>query len=280
MRGDVVEEEERLGAGREHVVDAVRGEVGAARRAAGRARRARTASSRRRRSRRRAGARSSSAIEPGERRRSPLPAPRRLDGGAEPLDDRVGGRERDAGRGVGPAPELTQPSLKRASSSRKPGLRRKSRGRAEPCDRCTMRSTGVHHVDLVVSSIERSLPFYRELLGPLGWHRRRRGRGRARRDDLVPARAPARSLGDSRRGPGRAGGRTTATAVGAPPPRARGRARARPSTSAPSGCARRAPRSRTARRSTRYQPGVLRGVLLRSRRAQAGDRPRLPASAA
>lgn len=33
-----------------------------------------------------------------------------------------------------------------------------------------MRSAGVHHVDLVVSSIERSLPFYRELLGPLGWH--------------------------------------------------------------------------------------------------------------
>jgi glyoxylase I family protein len=29
----------------------------------------------------------------------------------------------------------------------------------------------VHHVDLVVSSIERSLPFYREPLGPLGWHR-------------------------------------------------------------------------------------------------------------
>ena len=34
-----------------------------------------------------------------------------------------------------------------------------------------MRSTGVHHVDLVVSSIARSLPFYRDLLGPLGWHR-------------------------------------------------------------------------------------------------------------
>ncbi|MFL5945842.1 MAG: VOC family protein [Gaiellaceae bacterium] len=34
-----------------------------------------------------------------------------------------------------------------------------------------MRSTGVHHVDLVVSSIERSLPFYTELLGPLGFHR-------------------------------------------------------------------------------------------------------------
>ncbi len=34
-----------------------------------------------------------------------------------------------------------------------------------------MRGSGVHHVDLVVSSIERSLPFYRDLLGPLGYHR-------------------------------------------------------------------------------------------------------------
>jgi glyoxylase I family protein len=34
-----------------------------------------------------------------------------------------------------------------------------------------VRSTGVHHVDLAVSSVERSLPFYRDLLGPLGWHR-------------------------------------------------------------------------------------------------------------
>jgi len=33
-----------------------------------------------------------------------------------------------------------------------------------------MSSGGIHHVDLVVSSIDRSLPFYRELLGPLGWH--------------------------------------------------------------------------------------------------------------
>ncbi len=29
----------------------------------------------------------------------------------------------------------------------------------------------MHHIDLVVSSIERSLPFYRDLLGPLGYHR-------------------------------------------------------------------------------------------------------------
>lgn len=33
-----------------------------------------------------------------------------------------------------------------------------------------MQSSGVRHVALVVSSIERSLPFYRDLLGPLGWH--------------------------------------------------------------------------------------------------------------
>jgi glyoxylase I family protein len=33
-----------------------------------------------------------------------------------------------------------------------------------------VRSSGVHHVDLVVSSIGRSLPFYSQLLGPLGYH--------------------------------------------------------------------------------------------------------------
>ena len=33
-----------------------------------------------------------------------------------------------------------------------------------------VRSTGVHHVDLVVSDVETSLDFYRALLGPLGWH--------------------------------------------------------------------------------------------------------------
>ncbi len=49
-------------------------------------------------------------------------------------------------------------------------------GRTQELDRqalnsTPMRPTGVHHVDLVVSSIERSLPFYRDLLGPLGYHR-------------------------------------------------------------------------------------------------------------
>jgi catechol 2,3-dioxygenase-like lactoylglutathione lyase family enzyme len=34
-----------------------------------------------------------------------------------------------------------------------------------------MHTRGIHHVDLVVSSVERSLPFYRDLLAPLGYHR-------------------------------------------------------------------------------------------------------------
>lgn len=33
-----------------------------------------------------------------------------------------------------------------------------------------MRSTGIHHVDLVVSELERSLAFYGAILVPLGWH--------------------------------------------------------------------------------------------------------------
>ncbi len=34
-----------------------------------------------------------------------------------------------------------------------------------------MRGTGVHHFDLVVSDLDRSLAFYRELLEPLGYNR-------------------------------------------------------------------------------------------------------------
>lgn len=33
-----------------------------------------------------------------------------------------------------------------------------------------MRSTGLHHVDLVVSDLAASLAFYGAILGPLGWH--------------------------------------------------------------------------------------------------------------
>jgi hypothetical protein len=34
-----------------------------------------------------------------------------------------------------------------------------------------VRGTGVHHFDLVISSLDRSLPLYRELLEPLGYTR-------------------------------------------------------------------------------------------------------------
>jgi catechol 2,3-dioxygenase-like lactoylglutathione lyase family enzyme len=37
----------------------------------------------------------------------------------------------------------------------------------------------VHHVDLVVSSLERSLPFYRELLEPLAIRRWARSKANA-----------------------------------------------------------------------------------------------------
>lgn len=40
-----------------------------------------------------------------------------------------------------------------------------------------MAPQGISHLDLVVSSIERSLPFYRELLEPLGYTRIREVRG-------------------------------------------------------------------------------------------------------
>ena len=32
-----------------------------------------------------------------------------------------------------------------------------------------MRAKGIHHVDLAVADVERSLAFYLDLLGPLGW---------------------------------------------------------------------------------------------------------------
>ena len=57
-----------------------------------------------------------------------------------------------------------------------------------------MRSSGIHHVDLVVSSIERSLPFYRDLLGPLGWYRVGEVEGE-RGETIWYVSGPATSLG-------------------------------------------------------------------------------------
>ena len=100
--GDVVEEEERLGAGREHVVDPVRGEVGAApAELPGAAPEHELRADRVGRGgeqpplvdREEARERAEAALD---RRRAG-----RLDRGAQAVDDRLGGRERDPGGGVG-----------------------------------------------------------------------------------------------------------------------------------------------------------------------------------
>ena len=114
-----------------------------------------------------------------------------------------------------------------------------------------MRSTGVHHVDLVVSSIERSLPFYRDLLGPLGYHRISEVEGE-RGETIWYFGGPGSSLGL------RAGAepRRARPLPGRPPPRrASRRARGRPSTSGTTGSSARARRSRARRGSTATSPG-------------------------
>ena len=95
VRGDVVEEEERVGAAGQDVVDAVRGEVGAA--VAERAARAREDQLRADRVRGRGQqARLVERMQAGERAEPGRAG--RLDGRAKPLDDGVGLRDRDARR--------------------------------------------------------------------------------------------------------------------------------------------------------------------------------------
>ncbi|MGZ4390947.1 MAG: VOC family protein [Gaiellaceae bacterium] len=57
-----------------------------------------------------------------------------------------------------------------------------------------MRSTGVHHLDLVVSAIGRSQPFYTELLGPRGYHRVREVEGE-RGETIWYVSGPGTSIG-------------------------------------------------------------------------------------
>jgi hypothetical protein len=95
VRGDVVEQEERVGARRDHVVDAVRGEVGAARAqlpALAREDQLRADTVGRRGEQPLLVQR----VEASERAEA-LRA-RRLDRRSQPLDDRAGRSERDAGR--------------------------------------------------------------------------------------------------------------------------------------------------------------------------------------
>ena len=76
-----------------------------------------------------------------------------------------------------------------------------------------MRSSGVHHVDLVVSSIERSLPFYRDLLGPMGWHGLSEVEGE-RGETIWYLTGPATSVGLRAAQPARLGGRYDRYSVG------------------------------------------------------------------
>ena len=100
-----------------------------------------------------------------------------------------------------------------------------------------MRSSGVHHVDLVVSSIERSLPFYRELLAPLGFHRIGEVEGE-RGETIWYLAGPGSSIGLRQARAESATAGSTATASGCTTWRSR-LSRARSSTSATTGSSRR-----------------------------------------
>ena len=132
-----------------------------------------------------------------------------------------------------------------------------------------MRSTGVHHVDLVVSSIERSLPFYRDLLGPLGFHRISEVEGERGETIWYFAARAARS-GSGRR---RASAGYDRYRVGlhhlAFEARSRGSRRRAAGWLVEHG---RRDRERAA--GVRLLPRLLRRLLLRPRRDQARDRPR------
>ena len=146
--GDVVEEEERLGTRREHVVDAVRGEVHPAPAQLSRPDDRARASSRPSRSRRRAAGRSSSAKRPAKTPKEPSTAGVRVavDGAAEPVDDRVGRGERDTGRGVGlGSSELTGREYRTRWAVRpsrtSPSTRRAPRSLARLLDRQRVRAS-------------------------------------------------------------------------------------------------------------------------------------------
>ena len=142
------------------------------------------------------------------------------------------------------------------------------RGRAARQEVSAVRSNGLHHVDLVVTSILRSLPFYRELLEPLGWHASG-GRGRARRDDLVHQRPRHATSACARPGP-KASTTATGSASTTSPSRRR---RAGMSTTRPSGSAA-GRRDRERPRGVLVHARLLRGLLLRPGRDQARDPPR------
>ena len=136
-----------------------------------------------------------------------------------------------------------------------------------------MRSTGVHHVDLVVSSIERSLPFYRDLLGPLGWHADRRGRGRAGETIWYLGGAGVRD-----RPPRGADAKEPIDRYGSACTTSRFEASSRDAVDERhSGSSARAATIEIGAAGVRLHPGLLRRLLLRPGRDQARDRQRAAA---
>src|SRR3954451_21421273 len=99
-----------------------------------------------------------------ERRRDgdSLPPVGRLDPAGEARPRRARGRPRDLAH----APS----GAARARGCNLPRVARDRVARAEPGARVGhIRMSNIDHIDLVVSSLEASLPFYRGLLEPLGW---------------------------------------------------------------------------------------------------------------
>ena len=129
---------------------------------------------------------------------------------------------------------------------------------------------GIHHVDLVVSSIERSLPFYRELLGPLGWHGISEVEGE--RGETIWYLNGRDTLDRPPRVAERAGGRTTATRVGLHHLAIEAASRAVVDERAEWLRANGALLESEPQEYT-YIAGVLRSVLLRPGRAEARDPP-------
>ena len=194
---DVVEQHQRVGAAGEHVVDAVRGEVGAAVAQA-------PAGAREDQLRADAVGRGCEQalvverVQAGERAEARRAG--RLDGRAQPLDDRAGGRERDSGGGV---------TVLRAQSEQSTTLGQRSAALAEPLAvqlgsalgaAGEERHDGVADSDRVRLQLERRGCRRARRLSPRA---RRRAAG-ARRDGTLPARRAARrstrAAGGSRSG--------------------------------------------------------------------------------
>ena len=85
--------------------------------------------------------------------------------GAHARDHRGGGR-RPSGRGDSSLHSYGR-SAAGSSSLDRPRLEQADAGGTRGS--VTLTTVGIHHVDLAVSDVERSLAFYLGLLGPLGW---------------------------------------------------------------------------------------------------------------